>query len=701
PETPPKEGISINADTVEYSTDSKNVTAAGNVEILYKGTKLSCQKITVNTDTKEGFAEGGVRLDDEQGIIIAEKMTYNFQTKAGVMIDAQFRANPYFGKAERMHKLNDIQFVAMRTKMSTCDFDHPHYFIKSRKVDFYMGEKIIAKDNLIGGGQYSHIPILYLPEFNKSLKKPFMHVQVSPGKDKYWGYYLLSAWRYNLTDSISGNLLLDYRELFGISEGFTTNYTNPKFGKGDFKFYYTQERDKSKDLSSAVDVPKVFERYLVRWRHKWDIDENTNWISEYYRIVDSKRQLHGSTFNFLKDYFYREYEKDSTPPSYVQIHRLFNNLGNSSLDLVVSPRANRWYSQLEKIPEMNFNMPNTPIGNSRLYFQDVTQFANYNYKNAVPSPSTDDLSMWRFDTYNQFSYPMRALIFNISPFVGNRTTYYDCDNNGSAILPRIIFYSGAELSTKLYKVLNVKTGAFGLDIDGLRHIITPTIRYNFNNQPSILSSKLKQIDSVDAINTNNSITFELQNKLQTKRDNLTVDLLDFRIDSSYNFKSSANKAGGTLSDFKLYLDFWPYTFFSLHSDATFDRREHKFTLINADLNFNFTPDRRIGLGERYERRGSKETTFSIDWRINPKWKFGIYERYQFGNAPDLSKGLREQQYSLVRDMHCWTTELTYNIDKFKGHSLWVVFRLKAFPELQFEFDQQYHEPRPGAQTNYQ
>lgn len=690
-----KQPISINADTVEYAVNSKDVIATGNVEIIYKGAKLTCQKITVNTDTKDGIAQGGVRLDDASGVIEADKMNYNFQTKAGVMADAGFRANPYFGKVEKMKKNNEIEFVGFRTQMSTCSYDHPHYRIKSRKVNFLMGERVVGKDNLFTVGQKTQFPLLYLPEFNRSLKEPYMHVQFSPGQSKAWGQYMLSAWRYNITENISGDILLDYRTSLGVAEGFITNYKSPNLGKGDFKFYYTQERDKSKDLSSAVDIPKVFERYLIRWRHKWEVSPATNVIAEYHRMEDSKMMIHGSGFNFMKEYFLREYEKDSLPLSYVQAQHLF---GGSTLNLVVQPRVNRWTAQLEKLPELTYVLPTTQIAETPFYFEDLSSFVNYDTVNGIPSSGASQINMTRFDTYNKVSAPVKLSIFQFSPFVADRTTYYNGAVDGSSIAPRTVFYSGADLTTKFYKIFNVKTNLFGLDVNGLRHIITPTLSYLFNNKPTIVNTKLKQIDGTDSIAVTNSASFGLQNKLQTKRNNTTVDLLDFRINNTYTFRSNSNKSGGTLSDFLLYLDFIPYSWLSLHSDAAISRNEHKFSTVNADLNFNFASERSIGIGERYVRRGSKETILNLMWRLNPKWKFNFYGRYQFGNAENLSKGLREQQYTIIRDLHCWTTEFMYDVDKTRGHSLWLIFRLKAFPELQFEYDQQYHMPKPGSQN---
>jgi len=685
-----KEPIVVNGNKVEYSTNSQEVTATGNVVVTYKGSILTCDKLTVNTATKEGKAEGHARLDDPKGVIEGESLNYNFQNKTGIIADAQFRADPYFGRAQKIDKISEAEFIGYRSKMSTCSFDQPHYLIKSKKVDFIRGDKVMTKNNTFLVGK---IPVMYLPRYNHSLKDPMMHVQFMPGKHKDWGQYLLTATRFSLTDRIRGRIYSDYRVRLGAAEGFGANYDFPNLGKGDLKYYYTQERPKR----LAEGTPAEFQRYFIRWRHKWEIDENTNFTSEYYKITDSKREVLGSQHNFLKDYFYREYEKDSQPLSYALFHHSFNR---SSMDVMLQKRTNRWYTQLEKLPEINYSLPSLQIGETPFYLENYAQFANYNYKHAVPSAASDDTSLLRFDTTNKISLPTRVSFIRLTPFAMNRETFYDANVYGSSIAPRTIFYAGTDASTKFYRVFNVKSNLLGMDINGLRHIITPTITYSYNHRPTILSSKLKQIDSIDALARNNSAALELSNKLQTKRNNKSVDFVDFRINSTYTFKpKSGDKRGSSLSDILLYLNFLPNSWIRLDADATYSHYKDYFSDAHADINFSLGKERWIGFGERYQRKGSKEFTFDSEWRVNPKWKFGIYERYNFAKVPNYTSGLREQQYTISRDLHCWAFEVTYNVERGKGETIWCVFRLKAFPEIEFNFDQNYHQPKPGSQTN--
>ncbi len=107
----------------------------------------------------------------------------------------------------------------------------------------------------------------------------------------------------------------------------------------------------------------------------------------------------------------------------------------------------------------------------------------------------------------------------------------------------------------------------------------------------------------------------------------------------------------------------------------------------------------MSIGQRYQLKGGNEITYDIEWRLTPKWKFSFYQRYNRGHDPTLKRGLREQEYSISRDLHCWAVELTNNVRRGQGEAVWLVFRLKAFPELEFEYNQSYHAPKPGSQSN--
>lgn len=711
----PKESpIIINGDNVEYSADSKEVSATGNIEVTYKGSKLTCNKLKVNMQTREGVAEGNARLQDAKGVITGDKIIYNFANKTGVILDADFRANPYYGKAKNVEKVSDTEFIARRGYFTTCNLDQPHYRFAVKKLNMFPGDKTQAKEATLYLGA---VPVAYLPRFNYSMKDPLMHVQVEPGTRKDWGPYLLSAWRYNLSNNVNGRLLLDYRNKLGWAEGFYANYRTPGLGKGELKFYYTNEKPSNQQTVASTQ----YQRDFLRWRHKWDIDERTNFISEFLKITDKRRKNDSSyptNRNFMQDYFFREYEKDSQPLSYALFHHGFDY---SSLDVLLQMRTNHWFDQIEKIPELNYNLPNLQLWESPFYFENISQLGNYNKKGSMMSPATnDDVTVMRLDTKNTLSEPMKIAFIQFKPFVSSRQTLYDKGANDQSEIIRTVFSAGADMSTKFYRIFDVKSNFLNMDINGLRHVITPTVAYLYTHVPTIPGSNIKQIDSVDSINRGNTASLSLSNKLQTKRNGQSVDFVDFLITTEYVIDpksgvgetglaqnsfltNTSNKLESQLSDLLFKLKILPYSWMRFEGDVTYEHSDHnninynRFSLANYDVAFDLGKDRSFAVGQRYERKGKNEVTFDFEWRLSPKWKFGIYQRYNLKKTDLFSRGSQEQEYTLTRDLHCWDLDITINKKEISGTSIFFTFRLKAFPENEFGFDQSLTEKKSGAQ----
>jgi hypothetical protein len=295
---------------------------------------------------------------------------------------------------------------------------------------------------------------------------------------------------------------------------------------------------------------------------------------------------------------------------------------------------------------------------------------------------------------------------NFTPFVFAGQTYTD---NNKEVIQRALqvnLSAGSDVSTKFYRVFNLKTNFLGLDLNGLRHIITPTASYSYNKNATMPIDQLRF--KGDNSLTSSAVALELSNKLQTKRNEVSVDIADFRISSNYTIASeTADKHGGNFSDFLFKLELLPYSWLRIYGDATYKHSGNRsnegyncFTQANYDIDFNFGPERSFGIGQRYNRKGSNAIIYDFQWRLNPKWKFNFYHRINRGNElVDIRQGLVEQEYTVTRDLHCWVTALTCNLTRGKGTSVWLVFRLKAFPELEFELNQSYHAPKPGSQTN--
>lgn len=111
-----------------------------------------------------------------------------------------------------------------------------------------------------------------------------------------------------------------------------------------------------------------------------------------------------------------------------------------------------------------------------------------------------------------------------------------------------------------------------------------------------------------------------------------------------------------------------------------------------------------GGGYRWERDTSSQIEGQLMFNLTPKWKITAYERLDLkrfgadsdGSPKKIINNLAEQEYRLSRDLHCWIGEFTYDVSRDHGYTFMVVFRLKAFPDIPLEFEQNYNPPRFGS-----
>jgi len=194
-----------------------------------------------------------------------------------------------------------------------------------------------------------------------------------------------------------------------------------------------------------------------------------------------------------------------------------------------------------------------------------------------------------------------------------------------------------------------------------------------------------EFDDIDRLQRKNALSLILENKLQTKsNDGGILDLGTLILGSEYLFKP---EQGSELGNITADLEINPSENFLVESDASFDPHSAKMRTANVDFVAKRDEDWSIGIGHRYQTDESNELTFENEYQLLPKIKTRVYERYQF-----RTEELKEQEYGLSFDLHCWLADVNYNISN--GATFWVALRLKAFPDVPFELGTEYHKPKP-------
>ncbi|MFA6321554.1 MAG: LPS export ABC transporter periplasmic protein LptC [Candidatus Omnitrophota bacterium] len=695
PQTP-KEPIVVNGDNVEYFQEKKMVVGSGNISIKYKDIELTCDKITVYLDTREAIAEGNVKVTQKGAYFTGERMNYNFDTRKGTVLTGHFASNPFYGRAEQLDKVeNKDTYKLERGYVTTCDLDNPHYRLQARHVEIYLNDKVVAKHLVL---YIRNVPVMYFPYYVQYLKQTKGYVTVMAGKKKEWGYYVLGSYRYHLNQAMKGDAMLDYRtkDGLGLAGGVNNYHDFGKMGKGAFKVYYTKENGRGDDNDHPGEIER---RYRYQLRHYWDMGEGTDTVAllEFNKLSDA---------DVIKDYFYNEYEElGNDPDNYLTF---ITSKPEYTSEFLMRARFNKFQTVVERLPEYKININNMRLfQNIPLYYTGAA--SGVYLRKLLPADGTVQKAteVGRFDANNKISYTMQFFrTLNVAPFVGTEDTYYSRTLGGETNRIRTVFNAGVETSVKFYKIFDVATNFLGIDINKLRHIITPTANYYYTHQPAIGPEKLTQFDEIDAVDKQSYIAFGFENRLQTKRMSggqlKSVDLATLLITSDYSFrlkKDNATIYKQRFENLDLQLELIPYDWLYSVSKLSYNTKNSAVQTASIDLDAAITNKWSVGARYDYEKEESGISnllTADMMYKINDKWRIRAYETISL-----FKKSVLEQEYTIYRDLHCFVAEMTLRVVPHNDEAgLWFVMRMKAFPQTPIGLKQTYSRPRFGQAVSH-
>ncbi len=656
--------VVIDAEKVNFLQEEKKVIAQNNVKIKYEDITITSDKAIYDAENNKAYLEGNVKIVSPKGEVSVSSAEYDFEKKQAKMKKMRIEFLPFYGEAKEARKTKDT-YLLEKSYITTCNLKNPHYRLEARKIIIYPKKRIKAKSVTLYIGK---VPVFYFPYYTQSLKNKSFPFQVSGGKNKDWGYYLLTRYRYRDSENSKGRLIFDEYEKRGEGLGLTHSLKNSS-GSTLFKLYYLEDKFyKEKRLPSYV----PFHRYLGEFSYNFRKD-NLSATGEFSKFSDK---------DFKKDFFFREYEVEPHPFSYMFFDY---SLTNSSLSLLFRKRANRFFEETEYLPKIEYNFYKQKIKDKLpLYFQSKTEFSNLTKRNADSSFKDESL---RFYTQNIFSLSSAIKWLRIIPYTGADFTYYSKDIYKKS-RERVVFRSGVDLSTKLWRIFDANFNILGENISKLRHTITPILSYEYIHPPTTSGNQLFQFDEIDSISRKDSLYFTLENIVEAKNDKRKWTFLYFSPTLEYKIKEK-NK-GSHFDNLKIDLEVYPKRNLSLDSDFFYDFNKRVFKEANVDVGIEGARYR-VSFGHRYAREESSQSTLSLYYKISPKWEFKNYLRYEFKESC-----FREQQYILRRDLHCWLMDIGLDIDKEKNLTFWLIFRIKAFPKVHFGLEHTYH----GAKKSY-
>ncbi len=685
--------IVVDGDKVEYFEQDGRIVAEGNVVITYGDMTLTCDKIEVNTKSRMAVCEGNVRIERPEGVMTGDRIRYDFNKEEGELIGIDIKSYPWYGQAEEITRVSKNEYLLKDGYVTTCDREEPHYRVSAGQIRFFPDDKVIAKNVVVYIGK---VPVMWFPYYYHPIVQTKAKVQFIPGYSGDWGYFLLSAWRFHIKGNTKVDVLLDYRTRKGFAEGANLYYDMediglPTLGKGVFRSYFIQENDPVTTYD-----PKPYRdegdgmnrRQRLQWKHRMEFEPETIGMLEFNKLSDE---------HIIEDYFYNEYEENNiVPQNYASI---ISAKPNYIFGVYLEKRFDDFYTVTQRLPEVSLSIPAQRLWETPLYYSSEMSATYFDkqYKGLSSPPE----KVGRFDYYNKLSYMAKLGFLNITPFGDIRETVYTRDKWDHDPELRSVFGGGVSVFSRFHKVYDVETDAWGLDIDGLRHIVVPSATYYYAHQPTVNKDDLYQMDYIDALEEENSINFSLESKFQTRRgegeNKGSVDLARFIVSTDYLLRME--RESFKFENLKMELELKPYSWLYIDSDMEIVPKNQSLGRASVEASFRPSGNFRLDMGYRYEKLAPEprnQLTLDVSYRLNKNWKFGLYERF------NLEKGdIEEQQISILRDLHCWEVEIVYDVegaDFFKDEfTIWFAFKIKAFPDLQLGMSRSFQKDIPGSQ----
>lgn len=680
---PETEGTSV----VALDLETGEASASGGIVVRHQGSLIRADSIRL-TGGNEVIATGNVRIESGQGgrsqSWQGSEVRYNFQTRQAQAQHFKTGQRPYFIAGEGLSAdLSTNRFKASNGFFTTDDSSEPAFRIEASSIDIRPGEYMEARKATAYLGS---IPVFYWPTYRRSLLKHSHFWTITPGYRSVYGPFSLNRYHWDANPTVQYTIDADVRLKRGFAGGPGIAYDLGKWGRGSGEVYLAH--DEAPGITEPV-VPVREDRRRIRFFHSLT---NGAGLTFKARVEEQSDSL------VFRDFFEGDFRRDPQPRTFFELNRAWRNW---TADLLVQPQVNPFFQTVERLPDLKITGLRQEIGESPLYYESDTSFAYLRFRPSLGGGT--NIAGIRGDSYHQITLPKTfGGWLNVAPRVGGRLTYYGRPDDHDTITEdhlRSVFNTGVEMNFKASRSwMGARSKAF--DIDGLRHIVEPSVNYVYVPDPSARPSEIPQYDfefitprllpiefpdynSIDSIDNRNVIRWALRNRLQTRREGATTEVLEWAVYTDWRLRPESGQT--TFPEIYSDMDLAPTRWMHFTSQVRYDINQHFWREANHRVTFQ--PGERWAwtVGHRYLRTdlgsyglGNNLIFNSVGFRLNENWGFRATQQFEARDGV-----LEEHSYALYRDLRSWTASLGVRLrENRQGVDDWAIvfgIQLKAFP----------------------
>jgi len=671
--------VRYSADRVEIQLgpDGKTYTAVaeGNVRVADETTDLRCDRATYRQTEGVVEAQGDIVLTQPAVTLEADYVTYDFGNSTGSLENARCEMpvsklkpdkpedvllpaeedSRLFVHASRLEQTGADQGQIDRASVTTCDLPKPHYHVSARSAEFSYGNRIVLRHATVWLGP---IPIFYFPRYTYVMDDRRPHIEFETGRKTELGEYLRLGFNFTPIPKVDLTLRTDAYAKAGYGFGLDGKLNlfkpeadgsaaAPARGQGEFKTYI------AKDERGRAEV---------YYRHEFPDD----WVG----LLQFE---HWSDRDFLKEFYYDEFEERTEPESLVNLTKTWDD---AVLSITAREQVTGFVEDVNRLPEGRFTLLDRPLlsDSVRFSFDETVGYLNHEPNGASTARNRAAARL----ALSGLSRPGLGVV----PYVETVGTWYSRGPDGRDDRFNGSYEAGMAGSARLHR----SYGSFLKNYTELKHVVVPTATVGYRGSPTVDPEKHFWFDALDDAYRTGHVGMQLDNRLYGRNeDGMQRELARLTLYGGSDFTSQYR----TTRDFESWLDVYVTEWMTFTSSGETHRGDRDFDRASVSLKFERPGDpneRMFGIGYVHERVDmvtaddeietdtlNKDLKLQFATRLGEKYKIQVETRYDFEDSK-----LERYEFMIERDMHCFTGAVAYR-KRRTSTEVYVVISLKAFP----------------------
>ena len=497
-------------DSITFFMKEKNAFLYGDANVKYQKIDLKSENIKMNMDSSIVHAVGALdTLGNKFGEPIfkdggdeykMETLSYNFKTKKAFISNIYTEQEEGFITAQEAKKGDDGAYYTRRGTYTTCDEEHPHFYIAMSRMKVRPGKSVFSGPAWL---VVEDVPLpLALPFAYFPITSTYSSGFIMPtyGDESTRGFYLRDGGYYFA--------ISDYMDLKLTGEIFTkgswgigaqTTYKRRYKYSGNFYFNYQVTKEGEKNLPDYLET----KNFKVQWSHRTDPKASPN--SSFSASVNFATQSYEK--NNLTSLYNPTSYSQSTRTSSISYSHSFQKIGlslSSSFNIMQNMRDST----------ISLTMPSLSLSLSRFYpFQRKHAAGKERWYAKISVHYTGTLSnsittqedkLLHSSLVKDWKNGMRHNIpisasfnilkyINVTPTLNYTERWYTNkvmqswdDVNNQVVRDTIygfnrVFDYNLTLSanTKLYGMYTPHPKVFGKKLKVVRHVLTPSVSFSY------------------------------------------------------------------------------------------------------------------------------------------------------------------------------------------------------------------------------